>query len=186
MQQTQLMNQFLIAMPSLADPNFAQTVTYVFQHDEEGAIGLMVNKALNIDMGEVLLHLDIKNTKPEIASIPVLMGGPVQRDRGFVMHKPVGAWKSTLHVNNGFAITTSRDILEAIAENDGPRNLVVALGYAGWGPGQLEREISENAWLSVPSDPDLIFNTPLEQRWEKATALLGIDLKSLSHQAGHA
>lgn len=186
MAESQLINQFLIAMPNLADPNFAHSVTYIFQHDEQGAIGIMVNKPMQIELGEMLNNLDIQTQTNEITHLPVMMGGPVQLERGFVFHHPIGSWQSTLHVNEAFAITTSRDILEAIALGKGPKQVLVALGYAGWGPGQLEHELGENAWLSGPSSPEIIFQTPPDKRWLQATTLLGIDITQLSHQAGHA
>lgn len=183
---TYLTHQFLIAMPTLADPNFFQTVTYISEHNANGALGLVINRPLNLTLAQLLEHLQLTADSPELATIPVYHGGPVQPEQGFVLHSPVGQWGATLRVTDDIGITTSRDVLQAVACGEGPQQLLVALGYAGWGPGQLEREIVENAWLSVAADPDIIFQTPSEQRWLSAAALLGIDLTLLSSDAGHA
>jgi len=181
-----LTNQFLIAMPSLADPNFYQTVTYICAHNEEGAMGLVVNRPLNVGLGEVLAHMDLVASEPAINSIQVFDGGPVQRERGFVLHSPAGEWEAMLDVNDGIALSTSRDILSAIAVGKGPQKIFVALGYAGWGAGQLEEEIAENAWLNGPADSSILFDLEPEQRWQAAASCIGVDLELLSTQAGHA
>ncbi len=183
---TYLTNQFLIAMPALADPNFFHTVTYISEHNSAGALGIVVNRPLTLTLGELLDHLKISEALPEIAAMPVYSGGPVQPEQGFVVHSPVGHWGATLEVTETIGITTSRDILENLAQGAGPDRSLVALGYAGWGPGQLEREMVENAWLSGPADPDILFRTPIQQRWSAAAALLGVDLTLLSGDAGHA
>lgn len=183
---TYLTHHFLIAMPTLADPNFFQTVTYISEHNATGALGLVVNRPLSLMLDQLLEHLQITTDRPTVAAIPIYHGGPVQSEQGFVLHSPVGQWDATLRVTDDIGITTSRDILQAVAQGEGPQHLLVALGYAGWGPGQLEREMAENAWLSVPADPGILFHTPSEQRWLAAAALLGIDLNLLSSDAGHA
>lgn len=183
---TYLTNQFLIAMPTLADPNFFQTVIYISEHNASGALGLIINRPLNLSLGQLLEHLQIATDRPDLARVPIHHGGPVQPEQGFVLHSPVGQWGATLRVTDQIGITTSRDILQAVAQGDGPTSLLVTLGYAGWGPGQLERELAENSWLSGPADFDLLFHTPDDQRWLAAAALLGIDLTLLSSDAGHA
>ena len=181
-----LTNQFLIAMPSLEDPNFFHSVTYICEHNEEGALGLVINRPLDMQLGEILQHVHMENAEPEARQMPVHLGGPVQQDRGFVLHEPLGDWEATLKVTDRIGITSSLDILEAIARNEGPERSLITLGYAGWGAGQLEREMAENAWLSGPANPDILFNTPDDERWKAAAASLGIDLDLLSGEAGHA
>lgn len=186
LETTYLTNHFLIAMPTLLDPNFFRTVTYICMHNEEGAMGIVINRPLDVDLGDVLEHMNIEIPDPAIARLPVFEGGPVQRERGFVIHEPVGHWDAMLTTGNNIGITTSRDILGAIAEGKGPQKVLIALGYAGWSPGQLERELVENAWLSTPADDQIIFQTPPHMRWEAAAAQLGIDLTLLSSEAGHS
>lgn len=184
---TYLSNQFLIAMPGLADPNFVQTVTYICSHDASGALGIVINRPLELTLGELLEHIQLP--EPEYGALrdrPVFSGGPVQSQQGFVLHSPLGTWESTLRVTDELGLTTSSDILRALGEIDAPRRLLVALGYAGWGPGQLEREMVENAWLSTPADPAVLFDTPVSERWAAAAALIGVDLRLLSSDAGHA
>lgn len=183
---TYLTDQFLIAMPNLADPNFFHTVTYISEHNASGALGIVINRPLTLTLGDLLEHLEIPIAIPDIAAMPVYSGGPVQPEQGFVVHSPVGYWGATLKVTDTIGITTSRDILEALAQGRGPARILVALGYAGWGPGQLEREMVENAWLSSPADAAILFHTPIPQRWMAAAALLGVDLNLLSSGAGHA
>jgi len=183
---TYLTNQFLIAMPGLADPNFFQTVTFISEHNASGALGIVVNRPLKLTLGELFEHLKITSERPDIAAMPIYSGGPVQPEQGFVVHTPVGDWGSTLRVTDSVGITTSRDILQALACGEGPDQSLIALGYAGWGAGQLEREMAENAWLSGPADAAILFQTPSEQRWSAAAALLGVDLGLLSGDAGHA
>ena len=186
MRSSYLTNQFLIAMPQLADPNFFHSVTYIFSHNADGAMGVVINKPLEIELGEVLMQMDIEPRTKEIESQSIYQGGPVQIDRGFVLHRPDTQWESSIQVCEEIAVTASRDILEAIAAGKGPKHTLVALGYAGWAAGQLEQEIKENAWLSSPASTDIIFNTPDEQRWSAAARLLGVELENLSGDIGHA
>ncbi len=185
-EETNLTNHFIIAMPSLEDGNFSQSVTYICEHDENGALGITINRPSEISLSEILSQLNIDASSGHTLSQTVLSGGPVQTDRGFILHSPVGKWDSSLKVTDSIAVTTSQDIMQAIARNEGPDRCIIALGYAGWGPGQLEFELSENAWLSCPATEEILFNTPLEKRWQAAALLLGIDLQLLSNQTGHA
>ena len=181
-----LSNHFLIAMPALDDPNFHHTTTFICEHDEDGALGVVINRPLNMRLAEILKYMDIDPGSEEISATPVYMGGPVQSDRGFVLHEPSGDWEATLKVTDTIGITSSRDILQAIAAGEGPERAIVTLGYAGWGAGQLEQELADNTWLSGPASSKIVFDTPSEQRWEAAAALLGIDLNLLSSDTGHA
>jgi len=181
-----LSNHFLIAMPSLEDPNFHHTTTYICEHDEDGALGIVINRPLNMQLGEILQHMDIKASSRKMFSQPVYMGGPVQSDRGFVLHEPPGDWEATLRVTDRIGVTSSSDILVAIAAGEGPEKALVTLGYAGWGAGQLEQEIAANAWLSGTASSEVVFDTPCEQRWLAAAALIGVDLNLLSGETGHA
>lgn len=181
-----LTNHFLIAMPALEDPNFFHTVTYICEHNAEGALGLVINRPLDIRLEEVFNHMNLRDASPNARQMPVHLGGPVQQDRGFVLHEPLGEWEATLKVTDRIGITSSVDILAAIAREAGPEHSLIALGYAGWGAGQLEQEMLDNAWLSGPADPQILFNTPSEQRWMAAAASLGVDLNRLSGEAGHA
>ncbi len=181
-----LENQFLIAMPSLNDPYFNKTVTYICEHNDDGAMGLIINLPVNLTLNELLAQLDEKKDElPELAQ-QVLTGGPVSTDRGFVLHSPQPGWRSSLALSDELMITTSKDILMALGSDKAPEHYMVTLGYAGWGPGQLEQEIQANSWLTMPADSDILFNTPIEQRWQKATEKLGIDLAHLSSDVGHA
>lgn len=181
-----LNNHFLIAMPGLADPNFFHTVTYLCEHNEEGALGIVINRPMNLTLSDVLQHMDITAANDAIGATPIYLGGPVQQDRGFVLHRTLGDWDATLKVADDIGVTSSRDILEAIAHGEGPPESLIALGYAGWGAGQLEQEMVANAWLSGPADERIVFNLPHEQRWEAAAAKLGVDLNLLSGESGHA
>jgi putative transcriptional regulator len=181
-----LTNQLLIAMPAMGDPNFAQTVTLVCDHSEGGALGLIINKPLPMRMGEVFEQLEIELGAGPLRERPVLRGGPMQTDRGFVVHRAGGEWDSTLKVSAALHVTTSRDILAAIARGQGPEEAMVALGYAGWEGGQLEQEIRANAWLNAPVDLRLIFDLPLESRWQAAGRLLGVELSRISPISGNA
>lgn len=186
MKTTNLTDHFLIAMPNLMDGNFSQSVTYICEHNENGSLGITINRPTDIRLAEVLAQLKLTASDPDIADQIVYIGGPVQQDRGFLLHSPGGHWDSSLKVTEDISVTTSKDILEAMAHGEGPDEVIVALGYAGWGAGQLEHELSENAWLSCPANKDILFHTPPEQRWEAAAKLLGIDLQLLSSDAGHA
>jgi putative transcriptional regulator len=182
-----LNNQLLVAMPTLADPNFAQTVTLICEHTAKGALGIVLNRPLPMLLGEVFDQLSLPATDSALRGRSVLRGGPVQTDRGFVLHPPGTSWDSTLKVSPHLQVTTSRDILASMAKGEGPEQAVVALGYAGWDAGQLEEEIRSNAWLNVPTDESIIFAVPFEGRWHAAARLLGIaDMARLSREAGHA
>lgn len=180
-----LTDHFLIAMPSLEDPNFHGTVTYLCAHNDDGAMGIVINRPLDISLGEVLTHLKIEVQDDAVANSPVLQGGPVQTERGFVIHEPCGSWDSVLQVSDAIAVATSHDILRSMAQGNGPKRAVVALGYAGWGAGQLEREVLDNAWLSAPAENNIIFDTDAEDRWSQATRTLGVDPQRLVGEAGH-
>jgi len=180
-----LINHFLIAMPGLADPNFLHTVTYICEHDADGAMGIVINRPLDLSLGDILSHMDI-NATPDTAPLPVFQGGPVQTERGFVVHAPLGDWEATLKVSEEIGVTASQDVLASIAAGKGPPRSLIALGYAGWGAGQLEQEMADNVWLSGPATAEVLFDTPVEKRWEAAAGLLGVDLTLLSSDAGHA
>lgn len=182
-----LENQLLIAMPSLKDPYFNKTVTYICEHNDEGAMGLIINLPVNITLNELLVQLEENSDAnfPELEQ-QVLTGGPVNTDRGFVLHSTQSGWSSSLALSEDIMITTSKDILLALGSDKSPEKFMVTLGYAGWGPGQLEKEIQENSWLTTPADDEILFDTPIEQRWQKATEKLGINLAHLSTDVGHA
>jgi putative transcriptional regulator len=181
-----LTNHCLIAMPQLPDPRFAGTVTYLCEHDQEGAFGLTINRPLDLSAGELLAQAGVEGSTEGLDQEPVLLGGPVEPQRGFVLHLGDGHWQHTLKFANGLRLTTSKDILQAIAHGHGPRQRLLLLGYAGWGAGQLEQEMRENSWLSTPSDPFLMFETPWSNRWTEAARRLGIDPSQLADYGGHA
>lgn len=181
-----LQDHFLIAMPAMGDPNFNETVTYVCKHDEEGALGIIINRPTEMLLKEVFQQLSLEPVEERFADLPVLSGGPVQRDRGFVLHRSGEAYDSTLDTGAGIKVTVSQDILSAIARGEGPDPVLVALGYAGWDSGQLEAELAANAWLSVSADHKVLFETPFEQRWRAAAGLLGVDIHQIASYAGHA
>ena len=185
-----LAHQFLIAMPAMTDPNFARTLTYICEHGEQGALGVIVNRPLDMDLAtlfeRVNIPLDVSGQHAGLGEQPIYFGGPIQPERGFVLHRPMGDWQSTLKVNDEVGLTSTRDILVGIGANGEPADILVALGYAGWSAGQLEWEISQNAWLTVAADPDIIFRLPAEERLAAAMQLLGIDFTNLSDVAGHA
>lgn len=183
---TSLRDHFLIAMPALSDPNFDHSVTYICEHNDEGAMGILINRQMAITMAEVLAQMEIVPSRRFDTTLQVHHGGPVQPEHGFVLHSPVGAWESSLQVTETIALTTSRDILRAIAHGEGPSNYLIALGYAGWGPGQLEQEMVDNAWLSCPAEHHILFDLPVAERWSAAAALLGVDLNLLSTEIGHS
>jgi putative transcriptional regulator len=178
--------QFLIAMPALTDPPFARGVTFLCQHGEDGAVGLLINQMSEFRLGDVLAQMKLSCEDPEIADYPVLIGGPVQQERGFVLHREEGHWESSYRINDQWSVTTSRDILVAMAAGEGPRRAMVALGYAGWSAGQLEQELMENAWLTTEADERVIFDTAIEERWSAAAGLMGVDPSQLTGYAGHA
>jgi len=183
---TNLSNHFLLAMPNMADSNFGGTVVFVAEHSEKGALGLVINRPMELDLQSLFERIDLKLEIAPLSDAPVYFGGPVQTDRGFVLHQPIGSWNSTVAVGETVGLTSSKDVLEAVASGDGPSRMLVTLGYAGWGPGQLEDEISRNAWLTVEADPQVIFETPVSDRLNRAFALLGFDPAFLSSAAGHA
>jgi len=186
MQTRFLTNQFLIAMPTMGDPNFDHTVTFICEHNDDGALGLVINRPSGMRLGDIFEQMSLDPWEPRLGESPVLHGGPVQPERGFVIHDREGEWGSTLPVSDTIQVTTSRDVLESMAAGKGPDNALVALGYAGWGSGQLEGEMSANAWLTVPADRDIIFTIPFEERWRAAAALIGIDIDQISSDVGHA
>ena len=179
-------NQLLVAMPALDDPNFAQAVTLICEHTDKGALGIVLNKPLPMKLLEVLQQMQLEPVNTEIGAKPVLRGGPVHTDRGFVLHRPGGEWDHTHKVSDDIQVTTSRDILAAMARGDAPTGAFIALGYAGWGSGQLEREMRDNAWLSMPADARVVFELPFEERWLAAWRIVGIDVDKLSPDSGHA
>lgn len=185
-QLSALTGQFLIAMPALEEPPFSRGVALMCQHGKEGAVGLLVNQLSPYRFGDVLAQLKLTCHDPEIADAPVLIGGPMQPERGFVLHREPGDWESSYRVNQDWSVTTSRDILVAMAAGTGPRHAIMALGYAGWDAGQLEREILDNTWLTSLASDRIVFNTPLEDRWSAAAALVGVDSARLAGYAGHA
>jgi putative transcriptional regulator len=184
-QATYLTNQFIIAMPNLADPNFSHTVAFLCQHNQDGALGIVINRPTDMKLGEIFKQMDIKVIAPATAEIPVFAGGPVQQDRGFVVHTGGGDWHATMAVSETISLTTSRDVLEAIAAGEGPEQYLIALGYAGWGAGQLEKEIMDNAWLNTPYGKQVLFDTPVNLRWNAAAEQIGIDINQLTAPAGH-
>lgn len=186
MQLTNLTHHFLIAMPAMANPYFAKTLTYICEHNDQGALGLVVNRPIDMSLRALFEQIDVPLEAVSLGSLPVHFGGPVQVDRGFVLHRPVGDWQSSLAVREDIALTTSKDILQATARGEGPRQILVTLGYAGWAPGQLEHELAQNAWLTVTAKPDVIFDMPAEVRLAAAMELLGVSFASLSETAGHA
>lgn len=187
-----LTNQFLIAMPGMAEEMFAGSVIYLCEHTPQGALGIVVNKPVDIKLGDLFEKVDLRLDRPELAEAPVYFGGPVQTERGFVLHEPLGGegeaggYGSSLTVPDGLQMTTSKDVLEALSLGAGPKKVLVALGYSGWGAGQLEEELGRNGWLNVKADPAIIFDTPVEQRYARALALLGVDPGMLTQEAGHA
>jgi len=181
-----LTHKFLIAMPAMADPNFAGSVVYVCEHTDKGALGLVINRPTELTLENLFDKIDVKLEIAPWKDAPVYFGGPVQTERGFVLHVPAGSYSSSLPVRDDIALTTSKDALEAVAEGSGPAKLLVTLGYSGWGAGQLETEVSANAWLTVDAQAAIIFDTPAEDRQSAALRLLGVDPSQLSAQAGHA
>ncbi|HEX2829990.1 MAG TPA: YqgE/AlgH family protein [Burkholderiales bacterium] len=186
MQKVNLTHHFLIAMPAMADPHFAKSLTFVCEHNDQGALGIVVNRPIEMNLHSLLEQVSIAPDTDAWKSVAVHFGGPVQVDRGFVLHTPVGDWQSTLKVSPDLGLTTSKDILEAVARGQGPRQILVTLGYAGWAPGQLEHELAQNAWLTVQAKPEVIFDLPADERLPAAMNLLGVDYANLSDAAGHA
>ncbi len=181
-----LANQLLIALPTLADPHFSRSVALVCQHDADGAMGVVINRASEYTLGEVFRQMGIDSDDDGLKARQVLAGGPVHPERGFVIHDGVREWDSSLAIADGLYVTTSRDVLEAMARGEGPASATVALGCAGWGAGQLEHELVENSWLTVPADAEVLFALPLEARWQAAAGRIGADLARMADYSGHA
>ena len=188
-----LTNQFLIAMPGMADDTFAGAVIYLCEHTDKGALGLVINKPIDIKLKNLFEKVELTLDRADLADVPVFFGGPVQTERGFVLHERLGGesgdgghYNSSLQIPGGLEMTTSKDVLEALSSGAGPKKILVTLGYSGWSAGQLEEEIGRNGWINVGAEPAIIFDTPVEQRYDKALSLLGIDPRMLSQEAGHA
>ena len=186
-------NQFLIAMPSLREGTFAGSVVYLCEHTDKGALGLVINKPIDIKLKNLFEKVELSLDREDLADEPVYFGGPVQTERGFVLHERLGGeegegghYSSSLQIAGGLEMTTSKDVLEALSHGAGPKKVLVTLGYSGWGAGQLEDEMSRNGWINVGAERGIIFDTPVEKRYEKALSLLGIDARMLSQEAGHA
>ena len=186
-----LTNHFIIAMPSLNDPNFEQSVSYICEHNNEGAMGVVINRPIDLSFAELCEQLDIEITDTDTVNYPIFEGGPVETERGFILHTPIGDWESTLEVTKDIGLTMSQDIIEAIAngyssDSPPPKHFIITLGYAGWSEDQIEDEIAANVWLNVPATEEILFRTPVENRWTAAAASLGINLQTLSSDIGHA
>ncbi len=188
-----LTNQFLIAMPGMGEGTFAGTVIYMCEHTEKGALGLVINKPIDITLKSLFEKVELSLDRDDLAELPVYFGGPVQTERGFVLHEQISLegqdgspYNSSLKIEGGLEMTTSKDVLEAISSGAGPKKVLVTLGYSGWAAGQLEDEMSRNGWINVDAEPGIIFDTPVGQRYDKALSLLGIDIGMLSSDAGHA
>jgi len=188
-----LTNHFLIAMPNMADPYFSKSLTYVCEHNEQGALGIVVNRPIDMTLQALFERLSLNMKDTARADAPIYFGGPVQTDRGFVLHEPAGDWQATLKVPAGkdgnrdtIGLTTSKDILEAVGRGEGPAKMLVSLGYAGWSAGQIEHELSQNAWLTVEAKDAILFDLPADERLPAAMNLLGLDYARLADQAGHA
>lgn len=181
-----LANHLLIAMPSLIDPNFKRSVIYVCEHHIRGTVGLIINRPLQFPLGLVFEQLQIQPITLDRNQLPLLFGGPVQPERGFVIHRPIGGWRSSLSLGDDVTVTTSNDIIRAIAANQGPKDVLVTLGYAGWGENQLEHEVRENIWLVCPYKAELLYDVPFSERWEYAGLTIGVKMDQLSDQSGHA
>jgi putative transcriptional regulator len=173
-------------MPDLKDPNFSRAVLYICEHSEQGAMGVAINKPLDIGLADIFQQIDINVENSKVSQQFVFHGGPVQQERGFILHSPLGKWQSSLHVTDEIAITTSQDVLNSIAQGNEPQQSIIALGYAGWGAGQLEKEILDNSWLHCPASSELLFDTPFDLQWKSAVASIGIDVAQLSSTVGHA
>ncbi len=186
MDSVNLTDHFLIAMPALEDPYFSNALVYICEHNENGALGIIVNRPIDLNLAGLFEKIDIKLQAKEMAGLPVYFGGPVQLDRGFVLHRPLGSWQSTLTINEEVGLTSSRDVLVAVASAGQPAELLVTLGYSGWDAGQLEDELAQNSWLTVPAKAAILFDLPAEERLPAAMQNLGISFTQLSDVAGHA
>ncbi len=186
MDSVNLTDHFLIAMPAMQDAYFANSLVYVCEHNENGALGVIVNRPIDMNLAALFEKIDLSLENGEMAGLPVYFGGPVQLDRGFVLHRPVGQWQSTLAINGEIGLTSSRDVLASVGSQGLPEEIIVTLGYAGWGAGQLEEELAQNAWLTVPAQAGILFEMPPEERLPAAMQKLGISFSQLSDVAGHA
>jgi len=186
MDNVNLTDNFLIAMPALEDPYFSHALVYICEHNENGALGIIVNRPIDMDLAGLFEKIDIKLENEALARLPVYFGGPVQLDRGFVLHRPIGHWQSTLAVNAEVGLTSSRDVLASVAQEGLPSEIIVSLGYSGWDAGQLEDELAQNSWLTVPAKSTILFDLPPEERLPAAMQKLGISFSQLSDVAGHA
>jgi len=179
-------NQLLIAMPHMEDPCFSRSVTYICEHNSFGAMGIIINLPSSSTFDYIFKQLSISYTNTDVLDLPVLAGGPVQANRGFILHQPKGNWEASFETGNGIYLTSSVDVIEAIANGTGPDEFLITLGYAGWDAGQLEEEIVQNAWLTAPADEELLFHMPYEDRWHATAKAIGVDLNLLATEAGHA
>ena len=182
-------HHFLVAMPSLQDSFFERAVIYICEHDNKGAMGLVINRPFGVNVNQVLQQMECQSEHvehPEYLDLPVLVGGPVNPERGFILHTPQPFWSNSLQISDTLMLTTSRDILSAVGSKQTPKEMLITLGYAGWSRNQLEEELADNSWLTIPATNDLIFNTPIEQRWQQASRSLGFDFWQMSSQSGHA
>lgn len=186
MDNVNLTDNFLIAMPALEDPYFANALVYICEHNENGALGIIVNRPIDMNLAGLFDKIDIKLEAESLANLPVYFGGPVQLDRGFVLHRPIGLWQSTLAVNDEVGLTSSRDVLASVGSDGLPAEILVTLGYSGWDAGQLENELAQNSWLTVPAKASILFDLPPEERLPAAMQKLGISFSQLSDVAGHA
>ena len=182
--KTNLVGEFLIASPSMNDPHFYQTVTYICENNEAGSLGFIINRPMEADLSDILNQLDLEHSQA-LANFPILQGGPVGLERGFVLHQE-GKWDNTSEIINGLSVTTSKDILKSISSGLGPSESLLILGYSGWGPGQLEQELTTSSWINTPANNEILFTVPYENRWKKAINLLGIEASDISDQIGHA
>lgn len=183
---TSLAHHLLIAMPTLTDPNFSRTVIYVCEHHTQGTVGLIINRPMEFPLSLVFEQMKIESANQEQNARPLLFGGPIQPERGFVIHRPAGGWRSSLALRDDVTVTTSNDIIRAIAENVGPKDALVTLGYAGWVENQLEQEVMNNAWLVCPFKSEILYDVPFIQRWEYAGSMIGVKMNQLSSIIGHA
>lgn len=181
-----LVNQLLIAMPGMADPNFSSTVTLICEHNDDGALGIVINRPLQLQLGGLLEQLKLTDADPAVANSPVLLGGPVGPEKGFVLHDSNYSYENSVQISGDIRLTFSRDVLDSMAAGTGPDKSLVALGYAGWEPGQLENEMLANSWINVPATPDIVFDLPFADRWSAAAETLGIDISRIAPDAGHA
>ncbi len=183
---TSFANHFLIAMPAMSDPNFAHTVIYICEHHAEGTVGLIINRPMEFPVSLVFDQMNIESVEEDRKTQPLMFGGPIQMERGFVIHRPMGVWRSSLILGDEVTITTSNDIIRAIAEGTGPNDSLITLGYAGWTGNQLEQEVMDNVWLVCPFKAGLLYDVPFTQRWETAGMMIGVNMNQLTSAAGHA